>query len=67
MNVRKILIELNTELRQIQAAITALECLQSGVRRRGRPPAWLVALQRGSSPPAGIRRGRPRRSKAPAA
>ncbi len=58
MDVTKILEELKQERAQIEEAILSLERLARGRgRRRGRPPAWMAAV----NPPK--RRGRPPGSK----
>jgi hypothetical protein len=57
MDVSKILAELKNERQQIEEAIVSLERLaRGGVRRRGRPPAWLTDV-------TAKRRGRPPGSK----
>ena len=56
MDVAKIITELREEREQIDLAIMSLERLALGSgKRRGRPPAWMTALQAG----APRRRGRP--------
>ena len=58
MDVTKILAELRQEREQIDEAILSLERLARGRgRRRGRPPAWMSALE------APRRPGRPPGSK----
>ena len=58
MDVTKILAELRQERAQIEEAILSLERLAMGRgRRRGRPPAWMAAVE------APKRRGRPPGSK----
>jgi hypothetical protein len=58
MDVLKMLADLQEERRQIEEAILAIEHLVSGRgKRRGRPPAWMVAAV------APKRRGRPPGSK----
>ncbi len=59
MDVSKILAELRQEREQIEEAIVTLERLARGRgRRRGRPPAWMKALEEEPK-----RRGRPPGSK----
>jgi hypothetical protein len=56
MDVTKILTELRHEREQIEEAIMSLERLARGRgRRRGRPPAWMAAIEK--------KRGRPPGSK----
>jgi hypothetical protein len=58
MDVLKMLADLQEERRQIEEAILAIEHLVSGRgKRRGRPPAWMVAAA------VPKRRGRPPGSK----
>lgn len=60
MDVSKILAELRQEREQIEEAILSLERLARGRgRRRGRPPAWMAAMN--VTTPK--RRGRPPGSK----
>jgi hypothetical protein len=64
MDVSKILAELRQEREQIEEAIMSLERLARGRgRRRGRPPAWMSAMN--AAVPK--RRGRPPGSKNKAA
>jgi len=51
MNLTSILTELRNEKQRLDEAIITMERLAagSGVRRRGRPPLWLVA-SRGEAP-----------------
>jgi hypothetical protein len=44
MDIAKVLSQLREELQAIDAAIISLERLQSGAKRRGRPPASLAAV-----------------------
>lgn len=61
MNIASILAELRSEREQIEEAIISLERLAAGQgKRRGRPPAWLVAAKQ---PEVVKRRGRPAVSK----
>jgi hypothetical protein len=56
MDVAKVLVELQQQRDQIDEAILSLERLALGNgKRRGRPPAWMVAARK-TSPK---RRGRP--------
>jgi hypothetical protein len=58
MDILKMLEDLHDERAQIEQAILAIEHLASGRgKRRGRPPAWMVAAG------APKRRGRPPGSK----
>ena len=60
MDVSKILAELRQEREQIEEAILSLERLARGRgRRRGRPPAWMAAMNVATPK----RRGRPPGSK----
>jgi hypothetical protein len=55
MDMNKMLAELRAEREQISEAIVVLERLAAGQRKRsGRPPKWMVAVER---------RGRPKESK----
>jgi hypothetical protein len=46
MDIGKVLEELRTELEQVDEAILSLERMAVGAgKRRGRPPAWMVALK----------------------
>lgn len=57
MDIAKVLQELRTELQQVEEAILSLERMAAGAgKRRGRPPAWIIAA-RESAPVK--RRGRP--------
>jgi hypothetical protein len=52
MDVTKILEELRQEREQLEEAILSLERLARGRgRRRGRPPAWMVAVKKRGRPP----------------
>jgi hypothetical protein len=52
MDVLKMLADLRQEREQIEEAILTLERLARGQgKRRGRPPAWMVALKRRGRPP----------------
>jgi len=55
MDITKILEELRRERQQLEEAILSLERLAVGGKRRGRPPAWIVAAQqvRGPGRPPG--------------
>jgi hypothetical protein len=58
MDVLKMLADLRQEREQIEGSIAALEHLMTGQgKRRGRPPAWIKAVD------APKRRGRPPGSK----
>ena len=48
MDILKMLAELRAELQRINEAIITMERLAVGTRgkRRGRPPKWMVALNR---------------------
>lgn len=65
MDIGKILQELRTELQQVEEAIISLERMAAGTgKRRGRPPAWLLAARETpAQPPPVKRRGRPPGSK----
>ena len=67
MDVTKMLAELKAELQGVNEAIMIMERLAlGGKRRRGRPPAWLRAVQGGGEPAAAAapkKRGRPKGSK----
>jgi hypothetical protein len=55
MDIANILAELRQEREHIDQAIMMIERLaRGGVKRRGRPPAWMTKIKR---------RGRPRGSK----
>lgn len=57
MDFQKLLTELRSERAQIEEAIVSLERLAAGQgKRRGRPPAWLVAAKDSTITK---RRGRP--------
>jgi len=46
MDLTKVLEELRTELHQVDEAILSLERMALGSgKRRGRPPAWMVAAR----------------------
>jgi hypothetical protein len=61
MDIGKVLQELRTELQQVEEAILSLERMAAGSgRRRGRPPAWILAA-RETEPVK--KRGRPPGSK----
>jgi hypothetical protein len=55
MDITKILEDLRRERQQLEEAILSLERLAVGGKRRGRPPAWIVAAQqvRGPGRPPG--------------
>ncbi len=62
MDISKILEDLRRERQQLEEAILSLERLAVGGKRRGRPPAWMVAAQQQTTPaPRGP--GRPPGSK----
>ena len=61
MDISKILEDLRRERQQLEEAILSLERLAVGGKRRGRPPAWIVAAQSQSTAPRGP--GRPPGSK----
>ena len=62
MDIQNILTELRQEHAQLTEAIVSLERLAAGQgKRRGRPPAWMVAARGGEGAPK--RRGRPPGSK----
>jgi hypothetical protein len=48
MDIAKILEDLRRERQQLEEAILSLERLAVGGKRRGRPPAWIVAAQQGA-------------------
>jgi hypothetical protein len=57
MDLGKVLAELREQLHQVDEAILSLERMALGAgKRRGRPPAWMVAAQEAAAP---RRRGRP--------
>ncbi|MBI5280838.1 MAG: hypothetical protein HY858_04080 [Candidatus Solibacter usitatus] len=66
MDIGKMLGDLRQERTAIEEAILTLERLARGhVKRRGRPPAWMVALREKEAAPAAAapkRRGRPPKS-----
>lgn len=45
MDITKILEDLRREREQLEEAILSLERLAVGGKRRGRPPAWILAAQ----------------------
>ncbi len=60
MDIAKVLQELRAELQQVEEAILSLERMAAGSgRRRGRPPAWMLAAREAPVK----RRGRPPGSK----
>jgi hypothetical protein len=60
MDIGKVLQELRTELQQVEEAILSLERMAAGSgRRRGRPPAWILAAKEAPA----RKRGRPPGSK----
>jgi hypothetical protein len=60
MDLTKVLDELRTELHQVDEAILSLERMALGTgKRRGRPPAWMVAAREAPVK----KRGRPPGSK----
>jgi hypothetical protein len=61
MDITKILEDLRRERQQLEEAILSLERLAVGGKRRGRPPAWIVAAQQTTQAPRGP--GRPPGSK----
>jgi hypothetical protein len=61
MDISKILEDLRRERQQLEEAILSLERLAVGGKRRGRPPAWIVAAQQQTAAPRGP--GRPPGSK----
>jgi hypothetical protein len=50
MDITKILEDLRREKQQLEEAILSLERLAVGGKRRGRPPAWIVAAQQTQTP-----------------
>jgi len=50
MDITKILEDLRRERQQLEEAILSLERLAVGGKRRGRPPAWIVAAQQTTQP-----------------
>ena len=65
MDLGKILDEMRVEREQLEEAILSLERLAAGgVRRRGRPPAWMARLKNEANDTIRKRRrGRPPGSK----
>lgn len=62
MDIGKILQELRVELQQVEEAIISLERMAAGAgKRRGRPPAWILAAR--ETAPVVKKRGRPPGSK----
>jgi len=66
MDILKVIAELRQEREKIEEVLVALERLARGQgKRRGRPPAWMMALQKKAAKksaapsPTGRRRGRP--------
>jgi hypothetical protein len=60
MDIGKVLAELRQELAQVEEAILSLERMAMGAgKRRGRPPAWMIAAK--NAPVK--KRGRPPGSK----
>jgi hypothetical protein len=59
MDLAKVLVQLRSELANLDAAIESLERLRQIEHRRGRPPAWLAPLKkkRGRPPGSGNSRG----------
>jgi hypothetical protein len=53
MDITKILEDLRRERQQLEEAILSLERLAVGGKRRGRPPAWIVAAQQTATPGPG--------------
>ncbi|GEM_PF-2735863 len=53
MDLEKVLAQLRTELRNLDAAILSLERIQQRAGRRGRPPAWLANLKNQQHPRGG--------------
>jgi hypothetical protein len=49
MDLAKVLAQLHTELKNLDAAIASLERIQQGARRRGRPPEWLTKTRTGGA------------------
>jgi hypothetical protein len=65
MDVSKILTDLRQEREQIEEAIMSLERLARGRgRRRGRPPAWMTAMDKKRGRPAGSKNKTPTVQKA---
>lgn len=73
MDILKVIAELRQEREKIEEVLVALERLARGQgKRRGRPPAWMMALQakkaakKAAAPsPTGKRRGRPPKNPQP--
>ena len=67
MDIMKMLAELRQEQQSLEEAILTLERLARGQgKRRGRPPAWMAALnkkegEQPQQPAAPKKRGRPRK------
>lgn len=65
MDITRILEDLRRERQQLEEAILSLERLAVGGKRRGRPPAWIVAAQqtqpRGPGRPPGSKNKRGRK------
>jgi len=51
MDLSKILLQLHSELDNLEAAILSLERLQQEGRRRGRPPKLLAEMRKANHPP----------------
>lgn len=73
MDILKMIAELRQERERIEEVLVALERLARGQgKRRGRPPAWMVALQQkkaakkaATTTTTGKRRGRPPKNPQP--
>ncbi|MEJ5368806.1 MAG: hypothetical protein WHT08_10835 [Bryobacteraceae bacterium] len=76
MDILKVIAELRQEREKIEEVLVALERLARGQgKRRGRPPAWMMALQQkkgakkaaatAAASPTGKRRGRPPKNPQP--
>lgn len=60
MELNRMIAELRQQRETIENAIRSLEVLSAGgLKRRGRPPAWLTAQRSGGLTANGKRRGRP--------
>lgn len=67
MDILKVIADLRQEREKIEEVLVALEKLARGQgKRRGRPPAWMMALEKkgakkaaAAPAPTGKRRGRP--------
>lgn len=67
MDILKVIADLRQEREKIEEVLVALERLARGQgKRRGRPPAWMMALEKKgvkkaapAPAPTGKRRGRP--------